>query len=122
MTARRLKRNDFELNHNFALASCCMIFSENRYPLFRIMLSAEQSLAGVEEFLRVDGFAFDPNLIVQMRSGRPPSRAELADDAACAHGLADPDIDLREMTIAAAAPDLSPSWASALRIARALFS
>jgi hypothetical protein len=34
-----LKRNDFKLNHYFALAFCLsMIFSENRYPLFRIML------------------------------------------------------------------------------------
>jgi hypothetical protein len=35
----QLKRNDFKLNHHFALASCLsMIFSEKRYPLFRIML------------------------------------------------------------------------------------
>ena len=65
-----------------------MVFPENRYPLFRIMLSAEQSLSGIEEFLRVNGFAFDPNFTVQVRSGRAPSRAELADDAACAHGIA----------------------------------
>jgi hypothetical protein len=33
------KRNDFKLNHNFALAFCLsMIFSENRCPLFRLML------------------------------------------------------------------------------------
>jgi hypothetical protein len=36
--ALRLKRNDFKLNRCFALASYLrMIFSENRYPLFRIM-------------------------------------------------------------------------------------
>jgi Zn-dependent M28 family amino/carboxypeptidase len=34
-----LKRNDFRLNRHFALARyLSMIFSENRYPLFGIML------------------------------------------------------------------------------------
>ena len=34
-----LERDDFWLNHHSALASCLsMIFSENRYPLFEIML------------------------------------------------------------------------------------
>jgi hypothetical protein len=34
-----LKRNGFKLNHHFALASwLSVLFSENRYPLFRIML------------------------------------------------------------------------------------
>jgi hypothetical protein len=33
-----LERDDFGLNHDPALAFCLsMIFSENRYPLFRIM-------------------------------------------------------------------------------------
>jgi hypothetical protein len=36
---RPLKRNDFKLNQHVALAFCLsMIFSENRYPLSRIML------------------------------------------------------------------------------------
>jgi len=34
-----LKQNAIRLNHHFALACCLsMIFSENRYPLFGIML------------------------------------------------------------------------------------
>jgi hypothetical protein len=37
--AFRLKRDDFKLNRHHALASCLsMIFSENRFPLFGIML------------------------------------------------------------------------------------
>ena len=62
--------------------------------------AAEQSLAGVEEFLRVDGFAFDAHFVMQVRSGRAPGRAELADNAACAHSVADRDVDLGEMTVA----------------------
>src|SRR6516225_4493751 len=58
--------------------------------------AAEQSLTGVEEFLRVDGFAFDPNFIMQVRSGR----AEFANDTACTHGVADRDVDLGEMAVA----------------------
>ena len=34
-----LKRNEFKLNRHFALGWCLsVIFSENRYPLFGIML------------------------------------------------------------------------------------
>src|SRR5215471_17136217 len=66
--------------------------------------AAEQSFTGVEEFLRIDGFAFDANFIMQMRSGRAPSRAELADNAACAHGVADRNVDLGEMTVAGQQP------------------
>jgi hypothetical protein len=34
-----LKRDDFSSNHHRALTSCwSMVFSENRYPLFGIML------------------------------------------------------------------------------------
>ncbi|MFW1442942.1 hypothetical protein ACEV7Z_23410, partial [Vibrio parahaemolyticus] len=37
--AKRLKRDDIGLNRHRALDSCLsMIFSENRYALFRIML------------------------------------------------------------------------------------
>jgi hypothetical protein len=37
--ARQLERDGIGLNHHRALASCLsMIFSENRYTLFRIML------------------------------------------------------------------------------------
>jgi hypothetical protein len=35
----RLERDDFRMNHHRALTYyLSMIFSENRYPLFRIML------------------------------------------------------------------------------------
>jgi len=38
-TYHELKRNGIRLNHHFALACCLsMIFSENRYPLFGIIL------------------------------------------------------------------------------------
>src|SRR6516162_10038431 len=57
-------------------------------------LAAEQPLAGVKESLRVDGFAFDANFVMQMRPRRSPGRAKLADDAACADGVADGEINL----------------------------
>src|SRR5262249_11854643 len=57
-------------------------------------LAAEQTLAGVEIFLWVDGFAFDANFVVQVRPGRATGRAEPADDRASAHGVADIDVDL----------------------------
>jgi hypothetical protein len=47
----------------------------------------KNSFAGIEKFLRVDGFALDANFVMQMRPGRPAGRAELADDPARAHGI-----------------------------------
>src|ERR1700733_11150608 len=41
-TARRIERNGFKLNRHRALDLWrSMIFSENRYPLFRIMLQVQ---------------------------------------------------------------------------------
>src|SRR5215470_9160288 len=101
-------------SRHFALAYCLsMIFSENRHPpsvqvqgraFSDHALAAEQSLTSVEKFLRVDGFAFDANFIMHMWSGRAPGRAKLADDAACAHGVAGHNVDLGEMTVAGHQP------------------
>jgi hypothetical protein len=42
---------------------------EKRGRRRRLGSAAEQSLAGVKKFLRVDRFALDADFIVQMRSG-----------------------------------------------------
>ena len=59
--------------------------------------------AGAQEFLRVDGFAVDARLVVQMRSGRAAGRAEPADLLADPD-LADFDLDLRQMAVAGRKP------------------
>src|SRR4029077_137605 len=63
-------------------------------------LTAENSLAGIEKSLRINGFAFDANFIMQMRSGRTAGRAEFADGLAAAYRIADIDIYLGQMPIA----------------------
>ena len=67
-------------------------------------LAAEQLVAGVEEFLRIDRFAVDARLVVQMRAGRAAGRAELADHLADADLVADRDVDLRQMAVAGRKP------------------
>src|SRR5215211_6369877 len=47
-----LERDDFSSNRHPALSLCLsMIFSENRYPLFRIMLHASHHHSRVDEAL-----------------------------------------------------------------------
>src|SRR5665811_916962 len=55
--------------------------------------------AGAQEFLRVDRLAVGAGLIVQMRAGRSPGRADPADDLADAHRLTDLHVNLREMAV-----------------------
>src|SRR5580700_6461657 len=63
-------------------------------------LAAEQRGAGFEEFLRIDRFAIDAGLVMQMRAGRAPGRADPADHLAAANALADANVDLGEMAVA----------------------
>src|SRR5512135_1926737 len=62
--------------------------------------NAAEPQARAQELLRIDRFAVDAGLIVQMRAGRTACRANLADDLADADLLADFDVDLRQMAIA----------------------
>src|SRR5215510_13248617 len=55
---------------------------------------------GAQEFLRVDRVAVDAGLVVQVRAGGAPGRADLADDLADAHVLALADVDGGEMAVA----------------------
>src|SRR5262249_58449315 len=54
-----------------------------------------------QEFLRVDRFAFEPRFVVQVRSRRAPGRTDLADDLSGLDGLADANVDRRQVTVAA---------------------
>ena len=65
-----------------------------------LLPAAEQLVAGVEEFLRIDRFAVDAGLVMQMRAGRAAGRADLADDLADPDLVADTDVDLREVAVA----------------------
>src|SRR6478672_13743652 len=56
--------------------------------------------AGAQEFLRVDRFAVDPGLVVQMRTGRPAGRSDRADDLADFDQIADLHADLGQMAVA----------------------
>src|SRR5215475_74815 len=55
---------------------------------------------GTQEFLRIDRVAVDAGLVVQVRAGGAPGRADLADDLADAHALALADVDGGEMAVA----------------------
>src|SRR5580692_12909800 len=63
-------------------------------------LTAEQRGAGFQKFLRIDRFAVDAGLVMQMRAGRAPGRADPADHLADANALADANVDLGEMAVA----------------------
>src|SRR6266850_8317331 len=59
-----------------------------------------QAHAGAQEFLRVDRFAVDPGLVVQMRTGRPAGRSDGADHLADSDLVADFHADLGQMAVA----------------------
>src|SRR6185312_578448 len=56
--------------------------------------------AGAQELLRINRLAVDARLVVQMRAGGAPGRADLAAHLADMDGLADLDVDLREVAVA----------------------
>src|SRR5580658_4933679 len=64
----------------------------------------EQLRARFEEFLRIDRFAVDARLVMQMRAGRAAGRADQPDDLADANLVADMDVDLRQMAVAGRQP------------------
>src|ERR1700704_5156429 len=50
MSASQIERDDFYSNRHPALSFCLsMIFSENRHPLFRIMLQYSAPVHGIEK-------------------------------------------------------------------------
>src|SRR6185312_4779803 len=55
--------------------------------------------AGTQELLRIDRFAVDTRLVMQMGPGGAAGRADLADDLADVDDLADLDVDLREVAV-----------------------
>src|SRR5215470_126166 len=57
-------------------------------------------LPRAQEFLRVDRLAAQPRFVVQVRSGRASGRTDLADDLPGPDGLADVNVDRRQMTVA----------------------
>src|SRR5215218_10733396 len=57
-----------------------------------------------EESLRIDGVAIDARLVVQVRAGRAPGGADLADHLADTDGLSLRDIDRRQMAVARRKP------------------
>src|SRR5262245_50331608 len=63
--------------------------------------AAGEPLPRAQEFLRVDRLAFEPRFVVQMRSRRAPGRTDLADDLSGLDGLADANVDRRQVTVAA---------------------
>src|SRR5262245_2813948 len=62
--------------------------------------AAGEPLPRAQEFLRVDRLAFKPRFVVQVRSGRAPGRADVADDLSGLDGLADANGDRRQVTVA----------------------
>src|SRR5215475_11918846 len=62
--------------------------------------AAGEPLPRAQEFLRVDRLAFEPRFVVQVRSGRAPGRADVADDLSGLDGLADANGDRRQVTVA----------------------
>src|SRR5262245_13449011 len=56
--------------------------------------------ARAQEALRIDRFAVDPRLVVQMRSGGAAGRADLADDLAGLDRMADLGVDAGEVAVA----------------------
>src|SRR6516225_306058 len=67
-------------------------------------LARAEAHAGAQELLGVDGFAVDPRFIMQMRAGGAAGRADLADHLSDPDGVADLDVDLREMAVAGRKP------------------
>src|SRR5437763_16042704 len=59
-----------------------------------------QPHASAQEPLRVDRLAVDARLVMQMRAGGAPSRADTADDLADPNSLPDFHIDCRKMRVA----------------------
>src|SRR5262245_31735312 len=59
-----------------------------------------QADRGAQEALRIDGVAVDARLVVQVRAGRAPGGAHLADDLADADGLSFRNVDDRQMAVA----------------------
>src|SRR5262249_4352903 len=57
-------------------------------------------LPRAQEFLRVDRLAAQPRFVVQVRSGRASGRADLADDLPGPDGLADVNVDRRQVAVA----------------------
>src|SRR5262249_60627755 len=62
--------------------------------------AAGEPLPRAQEFLWVDRLAFEPRFVVQVRSGRAPGRADVADDLSGLDGLADANGDRRQVTVA----------------------
>src|SRR4051794_8749657 len=56
--------------------------------------------AGAQELLRIHRVAVDPRFVVQMRTGRAAGGADRADHLSDPDKIADPDVDLRQMTVA----------------------
>src|SRR5262249_5670054 len=75
---------------------------ENRHPCAEgpPLQQGPQPHAGAQEALRIDRLAIDAGFVMQMRPGGAAGRSELADHLAEAHGLADLDIDRRQMAVA----------------------
>src|SRR4029079_16844139 len=63
-------------------------------------LDLENILLGLHEFTGVDGFAVEQNLVVQMRAGAAPGRADGAELVAHVDRLAHLDGDRRHMAVA----------------------
>src|SRR5882724_11833924 len=56
--------------------------------------------AGVQEFLRINGFAFDAGFVVQMRPGGAPGVADAAHDLSDLHRLSEASFDRGQVAIA----------------------
>src|ERR1700688_4771306 len=63
-------------------------------------LKAAEPDAGAQEFLRIDCFAVDPCLVVQVRAGGASGRADLTDSVADAYLLPYLYADVREVAVA----------------------
>src|SRR5258708_13764695 len=79
-------------------------WSQSRLVPSTARLTAEQRGAGFEEFLRIDCFAVDAGLVMQMRAGRAPRRAQASDHLADANALPDLDVDFRQVAVTGGKP------------------
>src|ERR1700741_4638379 len=70
----------------------------------RDQLPRTQPHTGAQELLRIDRFAVDPGLIVQMRTGGAAGRTDRADHLSDLDLLADLDVDFGEMAVAGRQP------------------
>src|SRR6202035_1340311 len=78
------------------ISKCISEWSQSRLVPSTAPLAAEQRGAGFQKFLRIDRFAVDAGLVMQMRAGGASGRGQAGDHLADADALSEPDGDFRQ--------------------------